>query len=870
MARARWTMVTALAVLLLAANLPLSAYYPFLHWREVDGRRQAIPERFDLQRLPGGVVPVVTSRGAEPQLAEGDHWDGVSSQVRLALKKWSAVPNATLRLADAGEAPASMDSQTPHIQLLLDELPPGVIGMAGPVAVGDVKQDEHGHFVPIRKSMVILNADLRERPSYGEAFFLTLMHELGHAVGLQHTFTSSVMSTGVTRSTTKADPLAVDDFAGVAVLYPDKYFAQDTGVIRGRITLQGEPLHFAAVTALLLSGQAVSTLTFPDGSYEIRGLPAGRYYLYAQAVPPSSQDGLGPGQIVLPRDEQGRSLLPGPTFATRFFPGVEDWRQAFQVEVQPGLAVNGIDLDVPARGASAFRGVTTYSFPNGFAVNPAVVQASDPERFLVAFASGLTDGERMMEGLTVEAIGARVPTGGSFPYPWAPAFLQVNIAVSPFTVSGPKTLVWKRGDDVYVQPAAFLLVGNQAPSVREVHTELLADPQSAGESPVSDSLDAMRLRGDELGGVHSYLLDGLEATAIAGDGAAAKRQESLLRTPHTTDARLVPLVALSRDGQSSLFVSEKPALAPSRLAATGAVRVQPENLPAGAEVLVKVEATEALFAGVHVHASFGKPGVLVRKIWRVNASTLWMNVATDERETPGPVRLTLWNDLARNPEAATLHVVAAGGAALPNGWRFLNRDTGGPMLYPGAPGSVFLPASAVSGGVPQGLALWLDETMIPLRCAETPDCQFEIPNDIAPGVKAMTLRADGYATLPIGLELPQRPARILEAAVFRRELPQGLLDGIVGRFELVAALPGAGQAKDIYESLKIRANGQTVSSFQVLPLDEPAGSSASDDRRFRLNFEVRLPRSAEKDGQFRIQLEYQGTPSPVVSVSASR
>jgi hypothetical protein len=40
-------------------------------------------------------------------------------------------------------------------------------------------------------------------------------HEFGHALGLQHTMTSSLMSTDVTRATTKATPLSPDDMAGL-------------------------------------------------------------------------------------------------------------------------------------------------------------------------------------------------------------------------------------------------------------------------------------------------------------------------------------------------------------------------------------------------------------------------------------------------------------------------------------------------------------------------------------------------------------------------------------------------------------------------------------------------------------------------------
>ncbi len=866
--RLRLVMTGVFAAMFLLASMPVSAYYPFLHWRTQDGQKVAMPERFDLKALPGETIPVVVSRSGEPQLAAGDTWEALRSQVRLALARWSAVPNSTLRLVDAGDVPASMEWDSPHVELLFDELPPGVIGMAGPVSVGDARRDENGAFVPIAKSMVILNGDLRERSSHGEAFFLTLMHELGHAVGLQHTFTSSVMSTGVTRSTTKADPLAVDDHAGVATLYPSKHFAQDTGVIRGRITLEGEPLHFAGVTALLLSGGAISTLTLPDGSYELRGLPAGRYYLYAQAVPPSSQEGLGPGQIVLPRDDEGRFISPGPTFGTRFFPGVADWRSAFQVEVQPGSEVIGIDLDVPPQPVSVFRGVTTYSFPNGFAVNPAVVLANETDRFLVAFAPGLTNDGRVMQGLTVESIGARVPSDGFFPYPWAPEFLQVKIGVNPFTATGPKTLIWKRGEDVYVQPAAFLLASQRAPGVHEAVTDMPGGTEPGMEGNLNPPGEAIRVLGEELGGVSRYLLDGLETNVLLGKDAGDRNRSVLLRTPFTSDGRLVPLVALSRDGQSSLFMREEPVFAPSRIAAIGAVRAEPITLPPGGEVLVTIEADVPVFAGETIHASFGNPGVAVRRIWRPNARKVLMNVAVGQGVTPGPVSLTLWNDLAQYPAAATLQVQGTPAHVLSNGWQITNRDTGDGMLYPGAPAALEFAPQMFPGGVPPGLSLWLDETVIPLRCGPSARCDFEVPGDSTPGVKVMTLRGESLLTLPVAVELLGAPPRVLEAAVFSRALPQGLLDGILARFEVVADLQqGSSELAKLFQELRIRVSGQTVGSFQAIPSADTATAQVEGARRLRLNFEVRLPRSALQDGQFQIQLDYQGRLSPVFSVS---
>jgi len=83
-------------------------------------------------------------------------------------------------------------------------------------------------FVPIIQSSLVIGVDMRSPgesssgsgPSWSDRLFLTLVHELGHTAGLQHTWTSSIMSTEITRAMTKAHPLGPDDVAGISMLYP--------------------------------------------------------------------------------------------------------------------------------------------------------------------------------------------------------------------------------------------------------------------------------------------------------------------------------------------------------------------------------------------------------------------------------------------------------------------------------------------------------------------------------------------------------------------------------------------------------------------------------------------------------------------------
>src|SRR6202008_3732867 len=115
-------------------------------------------------------------------------------------------------------------------------------GYGGPTSTLNPVTPANGTpFIPVVRSTVHLNRNLTivpqlsTGPSYNETFFMTVVHEMGHALGLQHTFTSSTMSTATTRATSLSRPLDDDDIAGLSVLYPNAAFSQ-FGSIAGKIT----------------------------------------------------------------------------------------------------------------------------------------------------------------------------------------------------------------------------------------------------------------------------------------------------------------------------------------------------------------------------------------------------------------------------------------------------------------------------------------------------------------------------------------------------------------------------------------------------------------------------------------------------------
>ncbi len=783
---------------LLATIAPLPAYYHFLHVREHDGRILAIPERFDLRVLPDGAIPLVVSKSEEPEFAEGDSWEAVLSEIKLAASTWSGVPDSKLRIRYAGEVTEEPSEGTPYIQVMFEELPPGVIAMGGPVTVDARSGDGGGEFVPITRSVVMVSHRLADRASYSEAFYMTLVHEMGHAIGLQHSFTGGTMSTGVTRATTKAAPLAEDDHAGLASLYPAANFANDTGVLRGRVTVDGVGTHLAGVTALQPSGVAVSALTLPDGSYEIRGLPPGNYYLYAQPLPPGNQEGLGPGQIVLPKNDADEAIAPGVLFATRFFPDVPDWRSAYLLAVRRGNALEGMDLDAARVESRAFTGVTTYSFPANFAVNPAVIHTGGADPFLVAYGPNLVENGRAASGLVVDALGAGILEDTVRPYEPAPQFLRAGLSFHPFTtVSGTKPLLFSRNGETFVQPAGFRLVGQEPPDIQEASVE-------AG----ANGADSVRLRGRQLAPSFTYLLDGFAVAGLAVNESGREDREILLRSPFTNNGRPARVTAFTTDGQSSLYLNAGALAVPTRAVSSAEFRLHAPRLPAGAETMIEIEAGADWFAEGRLGVSFNTPHVVARNLWRTAGGRLIANVRAMAAAPQGDKALWLHKDMAAVNSGTALAVSAPDARVVSLDSRIADERTGDEVIYPGAVARLTISGEGLGDTIPLRLA----DRILNADRTENGGYRLALPHDLPLGLTRLEAVLPGRATLPVAVEIAGAPPAIIGDEVIARMDARGIQ--IEHRAKLLISLPGATAGELDSASLTVRVNGHLMEGVQ--------------------------------------------------------
>ena len=176
-------------------------YYHFVHFFTRNAPYSPVVEKFDVNALPNKTVSFFVAEQGPSQYAAGDSFSSVVSEIRLAAQKWADVDGSELELAFGGFFTPGTQHSSPVIEVVFDEVPPGVLAYTTVTPQNTVTNGPNGPFVPLRKSTVILPPNLASTPSWSESFFLTLTHEFGHALGLQHSMTSSVMSTSITRAT---------------------------------------------------------------------------------------------------------------------------------------------------------------------------------------------------------------------------------------------------------------------------------------------------------------------------------------------------------------------------------------------------------------------------------------------------------------------------------------------------------------------------------------------------------------------------------------------------------------------------------------------------------------------------------------------
>ena len=728
------------SVLLAAATLA-SGHYSFVAYNTRNGTFTPVNRKFDLAALPGRTVQFFIS-DATPQLLPGDSIASLHSQIRLAAKVWNDVDSSDLRIAFGGirsaNAPAS---SAPSIGVIFDDLPPGTLAYGGPQVSDDGGANSPQTSIPILRSVVALPRNFANVqsspcpcPSYSEGFFGTLVHEFGHALGLQHSMTSGVMSTSRTRGVTKSRPLAPDDIAGVSSLYPTRTFQANFGSISGRVTVQGAGLAYASVVAMAPSGAAVSAVANPDGTYRIDGIPPGQYLVYAQPLPPPQGNEDFPGGMIAALDADRRNIDFGGYFDTQFYPGNRDFNFASPVPVRAAGLADNINFNVTRRNGVTLHSLQTYSFPGQVAVQPGFVNTNGGRNFIIAFGGGLNPNNQLAPGLQVRAVGGAASVATAKSYAPDARFVQMDLAFNPFANEGANHLVFQTPNEVYVQPSAFWLVQRPPPQISSVN-------------PITENgVRLLLVGGNGLSAETRILVDGVAAIVRGYDEAT---QRLTVLAPSAPNGHRAALVALNPDGQSSLFLTGNNPLAVNLEGAESIFVANPGGLAAGTEAMLEITGVNTNFVEGQVVLGFGSSDIVVRRVWVTASNRVVANVLVAGSALPGVVNVTLISGLQQLPVASFV-ILAANPRQL---------SLSPASAASGATATVQLYGPAVSGQV----NVLLNDRPVAGAVLIGNTVSFPVPAGLAPGPLPLRITVGNDTSLPILFVVDPPPPLIIVA-----------------------------------------------------------------------------------------------------------
>jgi uncharacterized protein (TIGR03437 family) len=731
------------SVLAALSSVPATAYYHFIYYFKSGNT----PAKFDLTALPNKTVQFFVSETGPSSYGANDSFASVVTQVRQATAVWNSVASSNLRVAFGGLENANTKQNTPAGDVVFEDLPPGLLGYGGPsINTTQITPSGGTPFVAITRSTVHLNRNLTiaPGPSYNESFFMTVVHEMGHALGLQHTFTSSTMSTATTRSTSLAHPLDDDDIAGISVLYPNASFP-GTGSITGRITSGGSGVHLASVVAMRPGTGAISALTSPDGTYRIDGIPQGSYYVYAHPLPPDA-DIQGPWYADGSHPDGTVAAASGPTNAL-LYPGTMNLDQAQPVSVVQGKTASGVDIALTSRDSVPVYDASVYGYFNNYtiAVKPAYVNIMAPSTpTVVAAGIGFGANGQATSGLSARfAGGSAIVSGGNIRPYQANGFTYVamDIAFMLGAQPGPQHLIFSTPDFMHILPSAVRLTTQDPPSVKSV-------------SPNADG--TLTIAATNLVAGSAVYFDGVPAGIVSLDVKAGK---AIVTAPPGTSGQTAILTVFNPDGQNSQFVqSATPVTYTYGNSPTPVISsISPAYLPAGSEAIIDITGSGLNLVDGQTTVGFGSSDVLVRHVFVLGPNHLQADVSVAAGAT------------LSNPDVSILTGFQTATATA--GFKIAARVNGLPALIPdltnALPGLNGQYAGAIVAVYGANLAapnaspvVTFNGEAAAILYSSANQINLQIPADLTPGLVVMKVNNGLQDSFPLVVNIDTQPATI--------------------------------------------------------------------------------------------------------------
>jgi uncharacterized protein (TIGR03437 family) len=773
----RFRLLTVAAAVLLL-TVPSNAYYHYVHYLTGSAPFIPVPEAFDLTALPDKTVTFFVSDTGLASYGPNDSFASVLSEVKNAAAVWNSVASSDLRVAFGGLETYNPNqiSATPGGDVVFEELAPGVLGLGAPTvaAAATVQTGQNGQFFPISRGLVILtnttapNAGYGPGPSYQEEFYTTAVHEFGHALGLQHTWTAAAMSQDVIRNTSRARPIDADDIAAISELYGTVGWAANTGSISGYVTANGQPWTMASVVAIPPQGPAVSALTNPDGSYTINGLTPGQYLLYAHPLPQDAVQQTTNVGLALPVGATGLPYVPTTGyFQTVFYPGTTDVTQAATFNVVAGQALTGENFAVKPRSSIPIYDVLTYAWldpgtrtytytRNAIWSTPAYASTGQ-SIFEFAIIPNSTNITPKPATVTLLGIGAGtftpylVPATLDLP---ATTYMELYFQNPGGVTPGPRHLAMtfstSEGPDLFVVPDAITIVQNGPPAI----TSLTQN----GDGSVT--VAAAGLTPDS-----RIFFDGLQA-AVTTPFAATDATDGAITVmpPQGASGQNATVTVFTADNQNSMLVqSANPVTFPYPVANAPQINtINPPALPAGFNVdgtsaMVDIASANTNFVAGQVTVGFGTSDIAVRRVWVLSPTHLVADVVVANNASIGawPVNVISGFQVAEQPAAFQVQPPNTNlpTPALP----VFNAVSYATVLHDADYGSIFGSNLAMT---PTSAQVLLNGVAAPVLYASPTQINFQIPAGFPVGPATLQVSNGSANAYPVYLQIDSSPAVI--------------------------------------------------------------------------------------------------------------
>lgn len=749
--------VCAIAVAALLAGTPAEAYYHYVHFIDRNGPFNPIQEKFDPSVKT--VTFFVNDQGPAV-LGSGDSFGSILGELKQALAAWDSIGTSDLRVAFGGLETTGQTSNTPGGDVIFQDLPPGLLGQGGPTSSGTT----------ILRGTVILsnNTNKGAGPSYLEAFFTTAVHEVGHALGLQHTWTGSAMSQDVVRNTSRARKVDADDIAALSVLYGHAGWQSNYGSISGRVTFNGgqpgsppSPVALASVVALSATGPAVSALTNPDGTYRIDGIPPGNTYsLYVHPLPPDAIPSDHSG-LKLPVDQNGTEFQASAPFATVFYPGTTDVQSAATFQIDRGTVLTGKDFSVSQQAAVSMYDMLTFSF-----LDPVTRSASyNPDRntavllgpayvnntqgpFLIE-ARANTGDTLVPQSVTLMGGFGTAVNGGPFLQTYTDSTtsqraLALRYFMPTAAGTGPRHLVFNLGADMYVLPNAVNLAQKGAPVIASVIPNPDGSVTVTGSGLVGDSL---------------VYFDGLPSTVQTPFSGSDAQGSITVVPPQGSGGQVSAVTVFNADGQNSTFLpSQTPQTYAYPAASTPQITVDRTALPAGATSLVNITGQNTHFVDGQVTLGFGSDDVAVQRLWVVSPTQLQANIVVAPGAAQGASEISVISGFQVIANSNPFQVQPANPALPVIGVPLANGNPNQQTIYPG-----FF-ATLYGANLPSNPQLTLNDVPAAIVFANSAQINFLIPAGFPVGLATLKLTGGAVSANPVLVQISSPPPVIQSAA----------------------------------------------------------------------------------------------------------